>query len=170
MIGLWSDWRLKKGGWRPAVVVDPVAIGNVPDRVHQVFEVFNHTSTTIGRIRKQGLVLLLEPFIVRGTWMFETCCREAILWWSSRNPSSTLRGTFGSTDYYGAAFDHFGHCVHCWVMTMKGAWLGVVQKRLRGMWDTSPGMCKAVHYFRPNNPFLMIGHWLWKTFKPYNAN
>ena len=109
MIGLWSDWRLKKGGWRPAVVVNPVAIRNVPDRIHEVFEVFNHTSTTIGRIRKQGLVLLLEPFIVRGTWMFETCCREAILWWSSRNPSSTLRGTFGSTDYYGDAFDHFSH-------------------------------------------------------------
>ena len=87
--------------------------------------------------------------------MFETCCREASLWWSNRNPSSTLRGTFGSTDYYGHAF---GHCVHCWVMMMKGARLGVVQRRLRGMWNTSPGMCKVVHYFRPNNPFLMIGH------------
>ena len=122
MIGLWSDWRLKKGGWRPAVVVDPVAIRNVPDRIHEVFEVFNHTSTTIGRIRKQGLVLLLEPFIVRGTWMFETCCREAILWWSSRNPSSTLRGTFGSTDYYGDAFDHFCHCTVEWWWWKERDW------------------------------------------------
>ena len=105
--------------------------------------------------REAGFGASLEPFIVRRTWMFETCCREASLWWSNRNPSSTLRGTFGSTDYYGHAF---GHCVHCWVMMMKGARLGVVQERLRGMWDTSPGMCKAVHYFRPNNPFLMIGH------------
>ena len=28
---------------KPAVVVDPVAIGNMTDLFHQVFEVFNHS-------------------------------------------------------------------------------------------------------------------------------
>ena len=32
---------------KPAVVVDPVAIGNMTDLFHQVFEIFNHSPAMI---------------------------------------------------------------------------------------------------------------------------